>query len=128
MKALDSLKMDIDNYNEVLKSKMDFLYWKIADLYKNYSKIDLNEINLEIEVIYDEIKLITCETRILRKMESYYELFEEEQNNATDDFDFMESFEKWETEHTPNEKYKRQEVTFNELLRSKPFNCTDRGD
>ena len=94
MNALDSLKMDIDDYNELLKSKMDFLYWKIADLYKNYSKIDLNEINLEIEVIYDEIKLITCETRILRKMESYYELFEEEKKNTTDDFDFMEAFEK----------------------------------
>lgn len=128
MKLLDSLKEDIYDYKKALKSNMEFLYLKIADLYKNYSKMDLNEINLEIEVIHDEIKLITCETRILRKIESYYKLFEEEQNNTTDDFDFMEAFEKWETEHTPNGKYKRQEISFNELLRSKPFNCTDRED
>ena len=56
MKALDSLKEDIDDYEKVLKLDMEFLYLKIADLYKNYSKMDLNEINLEIEVIYDEIK------------------------------------------------------------------------
>ena len=40
-------------------------------------------------------------------MEQYYNLFKQEQENATDDFDFMEEFEKWETEHAPNVKYNK---------------------
>ena len=126
MKALDSLKEDIDDYNEVLASQIDSVYSQIKEIYENYYKMDVGELNLKIQLIHDDMKIIANETRVLRTMERYYKLFEEEQKNATDDFDFMEAFEKWETEHTPNEKYKRQEVTLNELLRSKPFNCTDR--
>lgn len=128
MKALDSLKMDIDDYNEVLASQVDSLYSQIKEIYENYYKMDEGKLNLKIQLIHDDIKIIANETRVLRKMESYYRLFKEEQDKATDDFDFMEAFEKWETEHTLNEKYKRQEVTLNELLRSKSFNCTDRED
>lgn len=126
MKALDSLKADIDNYNKLVMSDIEWLYLKIQHLYKNYSKMDLNEICVIIEAMYDEINEIAKENAVLRKMESYYKVFEEEQENTNDDYDLLEEFEKWETEHTPNEKYKRQEVTLNELLRSKSFNCTDK--
>lgn len=79
MKALDSLKADINNYNEVLASDRDYLFLKIADLYKNYSKMDLNEITITIEAMYEEINQIEKETAVLRKMEACYILFKQEQ-------------------------------------------------
>lgn len=86
MNALDSLKMDIDDYNEVLASDMKFLFLKIADLYKNYSKMDLNEITTMIVVIYDEINQIGKENAVLREMEMYYELFKQEQDNIYNNY------------------------------------------
>lgn len=105
MKALDSLKEDIDDYNEELASLIGLVYSQIEEIYENYYRMDVGELNLKIQLIHDDMKIIANETRVLRKMESYYELFEEEQNDVTDDFDFMEEFEKWETEHPPNKKY-----------------------
>lgn len=128
MKALDSLKMDIDNYNEVLASEMLELKNHINYLHDNYDDLTVNLIKGIINGLNKEISNISKADRELRIMKQYYNLFKEEQNDATDDFDFMEEFEKWETEHTPNKKYKKQEVTLNELLKSKPFNCTDRED
>lgn len=54
--------------------------------------MDLNEIIITIEAMYEEINQIEKETTVLRKMEDYYILFKQEQENATDDFDFC----KWE--------------------------------
>ena len=94
MKALDSLKEDIDDYNEVLASQIDSVYSQIKEIYENYYKMDVGELNLKIQLIHDDMKIIANETRVLRTMASYYRLFQEEQENATDDFDFMEAFEK----------------------------------
>lgn len=105
MKALDSLKEDIDDYNEVLASQIDSVYSQIKEIYENYYKMDVGELNLKIQLIHDDMKIIANETRVSKKMESYYKLFKQEQDKATDDFDFMEEFEKWETEHPPNKKY-----------------------
>lgn len=92
MKALDSLKMDINEYNETIAPDMEYLFLKIRDLYKNYSKMDLNEITRTIEYMYEEINQIEKQTAVLRKMEEYYVLFKQEQDNVADDFDFC----KWE--------------------------------
>ena len=101
MKALDSLKEDIDDYNEVLASQIDSVYSQIKEIYENYYRMDVDKLNLKIQLIHDDIKIISNETRVLRKMESYYELFKQEQDNATDDFDFCE----WKKETFENEKY-----------------------
>ena len=105
MKALDSLKIDIDNYNEVLTSQVDSVYSQIKEIYENYYKMDVGKLNLKIQLIHDDMKIIANETRVLRTLERYYKLFKQEQENATDDFDFMEAFEKWEKETLENEKY-----------------------
>lgn len=86
MKALDSLKRDINDYNETLASDSEYLFLKIVDLYKNYSKMDLNEITITIEAMYEEINQIEKETAVLRKMEEYYVLFKQEQDNPFNDF------------------------------------------
>lgn len=101
MKALDSLKEDIDDYTEVLASQIGSVYLQIEEIYENYYKMDVGELNLKIQLIHDDMKIISNETRVLRKMESYYRLFQEEQDNATDDFDFCE----WKKETFENEKY-----------------------
>lgn len=69
---------------------MEYLFLKIADLYKNYSKMDLNEITITIEAMYEEINQIEKETAVLMKMEEYYVLFKQEQDNPANDFDFLQ--------------------------------------
>lgn len=101
MKALDSLKADINDYNEVLASDKEYLFLKIEELYKNYSKMDLNEICIIIEAMYEEINEIAKETAVLRKMESYYKLFKQEQDNAINDSDFCN----WKKETLENDEY-----------------------
>ena len=105
MNALDSLKMDIDNYNEVLASRRLELKNHINYLHDNYDNMTVNLIKGVINGLNKEISNITKADHALRIMEKYYTLFKQEQDNATDDFDFMEAFEKWETEHPPNKKY-----------------------
>ena len=101
MKALDSLKEDIDDYTEVLASQIDSVYSQIKEIYENYYRMDVDKLNLKIQLIHDDIKIISNETRVLRKMESYYELFKQEQDNATDDFNFY----KWKKETLENDEY-----------------------
>ena len=106
MNALDSLKIDIDNYNEVLTSEMLELKNHINYLHDNYDNLTVNLIEGIINGLNKEILNISKATRELKRMEEYYLLFKTEQDN-NDDFDFMEAFEKWETEHTPNVKYNK---------------------
>lgn len=82
MKALDSLKADIDDYNEVLASEMEHLHFKIEKLCQEYYKMELFEIDNRIRDIYDDINQIGRETAVLRKMESYYKIFKQEQDTA----------------------------------------------
>ena len=107
MNALDSLKIDIDNYNEVLASRRLELKNHINYLHDNYDNLTVNLIKGVINGLNKEISNISKADRELRIMEKYYNLFKEEQNDATDDFDFIGEFEKWETEHHPNVKYNK---------------------
>ena len=92
MNALDSLKMDIDNYNEVLASRRLELKNHINYLHDNYDNLTVNLIKGVINGLNKEISNISKADRELRIMEKYYTLFKEEQDNAIDDFDFC----KWE--------------------------------
>lgn len=106
MNALDSLKMDIYDYNEVLASNMEALHSEIKELCHEYYKMDVLDISMKIEDLWDSIRDIESQTELLRKMESYYKIFKQEQERDTDkEFNFLEEFEKWETEHRPNKKY-----------------------
>lgn len=78
MKALDSLKADIDDYNEELASQIGLLYSQIEEIYKYYYRMDVDELNLKIRLIHDDMKIIANETRVLRTMERYYKLFKQE--------------------------------------------------
>ena len=78
MKVLDSLKADIDDYNEELASQIGSLYSQIEEIYKNYYRMDVDELNLKIRLIHDDMKIIANETRVVRTMERYYKLFEEQ--------------------------------------------------
>lgn len=92
MKALDSLKMDIDDYNEVIASEMEHLHFKIEKLCQEYYKMELFEIDNRIRDIHDDINQIGRETAVLRKMESYYKLFKQEQDNTNNNYN---DFKKW---------------------------------
>ena len=92
MKELDRLKADINDYNEVIASNMEHLHFKIKELCQEYYKMELFKIDNRIRDIHDDINQIGRETAVLRKMESHYKLFKQEQDNKIDDFDFC----KWE--------------------------------
>ena len=94
MKALDCLKMDINEYNETIAPDMEYLFLRIRDLYKNYSKMDLNEITRTIEYMYEEINQIEKETAVLRKMEEYYVLFKQEQDNIYNNYNDFQKMDK----------------------------------
>lgn len=93
MKALDSLKADIDDYNEVIASEMEHLHFKIEKLCQEYYKMELFEIDNRIRDIHDDINQIGRETAVLRKMESYYKLFKQEQDNINNNN--YNDFKKW---------------------------------
>lgn len=92
MKALDSLKADIDGYNEVLASSRLELKNHIKYLHDNYDNLTVNLIKGVINGLNKEISNISKADHVLRIMEQYYNLFKQEQENAIDDFDFC----KWE--------------------------------
>lgn len=93
MKALDSLKADIDDYNEVIASEMEHLHFKIEKLCQEYYKMELFEIDNRIRDIHDDINQIGRETVVLRKMESYYKIFKQEQDNINNNN--YNDFKKW---------------------------------
>lgn len=93
MKALDSLKADIDDYNEVIASEMEHLHFKIEKLCQEYYKMELFEIDNRIRDIHDDINQIGRETAVLRKMEMCYELFKQEQDNINNNN--YNDFKKW---------------------------------
>lgn len=92
MKALDSLKADIDDYNEVIASEMEHLHFKIEKLCQEYYKMELFEIDNRIRDIHDDINQIGRETAVLRKMESYYKIFKQEQDINNNNYN---DFKKW---------------------------------
>ena len=79
MNALDSLKMDIDDYNEVLASRMIELKKQVDYLYENYDNLTAKSIKALIKGLNNQISIISKEDNILRKMEEYYKLFKTEQ-------------------------------------------------
>lgn len=79
MKALDSLKIDIDNYKEVLASSRLELKKQVDYLYDNYDNLTVKSIRALIKGLNNEISIISKEDNILRKMEEYYKLFKTEQ-------------------------------------------------
>lgn len=79
MKALDSLKMDIDNYNEVLVSKMEKIYENAGELYLNWGLLYVDDIFSRIKHMNEDIIQIEKETAVLRKMEQYHKLLKKEQ-------------------------------------------------
>lgn len=80
MKALDRLKMDIGDYNEVLASRMIELKKQVDYLYDNYDNLTVKSIKLLIEGLNNEMSIISKDDNILRKMEEYYRLFKTEQD------------------------------------------------
>lgn len=176
MKALDNLKADIDDYNEVLASRMIELKKQVDYLYDNYDNLTVKSIRALIEGLNNEISIISKEDNILKKWKNTTNYLkqnrhlkspakkdkkEEKKDKfqlcvvqggeeivtaevTTDEF-IQIMHEQAEEEQEKNKyngiateigesgllggaRYKRQEVTFNELLRSKPFNCTDKED
>ena len=101
MNALDSLKMDIDNYNEVLASRRLELKNHIKYLHDNYDNLTVNLIKGVINGLNKEISNISKADRVLRIMEQYYNLFKQEQENAINDSDFC----KWKKETLENDEY-----------------------
>lgn len=79
MNALDSLKMDIDDYNEVIASRMIELKKQVDYLHDNYDNLTVKSIKLLIEGLNNEMSIISKDDNILRKMEEYYRLFKTEQ-------------------------------------------------
>ena len=114
MKALDSLKIDIDDYKEVLASSRLELKNHIKYLHDNYDNMTLNLIKGVINGLNKEISNISKADRELRIMEQYYNLFKKEQNNATDDSDLFEAgikaIQGKKYKHYYNSKYDLDEV------------------
>ena len=79
MNALDSLKMDIDDYKEVLASRRLELKNHITYLHDNYDNLTVKSIKVLIKGLNNQISIISKEDNILRKMEEYYKLFKPEQ-------------------------------------------------
>ena len=109
---------------EVLNKIKDKLWKNLEELNKDEKKLieHRNSSHYSMCHFSDSYRYISC----INLLQGLKEVVNDDKNYIK--HYGLEEFEKWETEHTPNEKYKKQEVTLNELLRSKPFNCTDRGD
>lgn len=85
MKALDSLKMDIDDYEEVLGDNILTIQQKIKRLNNNFEYLKFYELYEQIEELYVNIVNLQRDKDVLDKMRTYYKLFEEEQKKEDND-------------------------------------------